>query len=154
VSEYWPDIAGRIDGRRHMLPVRVYFEDTDAGALVYHVSYIRWFERGRSDFLRLAGLNHAAMMAPSAGEPHAFVVRRMTVDYMKPGRLDDLLEIGTEAIALGASSLTLRQTAMREGAVLCSAEVVCVLISLAGKPLRMAAHIPAGAMSFFSPVGE
>lgn len=150
----WPDIAGRIDGRRHVLPVRVYFEDTDAGGLVYHASYIRWFERGRSDFLRLAGLDHTVMMAPEGGEPRAIVVRRITVDYLKPGRLDDLLEINTEVVAVGASSLTLRQTASRSGVMLCSAEVVCVLISLSGKPLRLAMHIPAAALGFFNPPDE
>jgi acyl-CoA thioester hydrolase len=147
----WPDIAGRIDGRRHTLPVRVYFEDTDAGGMAYHASYIRWFERGRSDFLRLGGLNHASMMAPANGDPHAFVVRRVTVDYLRPARLDDLLEIRTEASALGASSLTLKQEAHRGGETLCRGEVVCVLISLSGKPLRIAAHLPEAALRLFRP---
>ncbi|MDX2266358.1 MAG: YbgC/FadM family acyl-CoA thioesterase [Hyphomicrobiales bacterium] len=121
----------------------MYFEDTDAGGLAYHASYIRWFERGRSDFLRLAGLNHTAMMAPPSGEPHAIVVRRLTADYLKPGRLDDLLEIRTEPMALGATSLTLRQEAARGADILCRAEVMCVLISLSGRPLRIRATLPA-----------
>ncbi len=60
----WPDLAGRIDGRRHILPVRVYFEDTDFSGFVYHTSYLRWCERGRSDLLRLLGVHHSDLVAP------------------------------------------------------------------------------------------
>ena len=69
----WPDLAGRLDvtaeGRSHVLPVRVYFEDTDFSGLVYHASYVRWCERGRSDFLRLLGNNHHALMQGGDGLP-------------------------------------------------------------------------------------
>ena len=93
----WPDLAGRVvsdaDGRRHVLPIRVYFEDTDFSGLVYHGSYVRWCERGRSDFLRLMGNDHQALIAGGAGrEPAAFVVRRMHLEYLKPARIDEVLE--------------------------------------------------------------
>src|SRR5215472_6605591 len=97
----WPDLAGRIvtdaaGRRRHVLPVRVYFEDTDFSGLVYHGSYIRWCERGRSDLLRLIGNDHRALLAGSDGrEPAAFVVRRMRLEYLKPARIDDILEVTT-----------------------------------------------------------
>ena len=78
----WPDLAGRIvqdeTGERHVLPVRVYFEDTDFSGLVYHGSYVRWFERGRSDFLRLKGNDHRALITGAGREPAAFVVRRLS----------------------------------------------------------------------------
>ncbi len=149
-APHWPDLAGRLNGRRHVLPVRVYFEDTDAGGIVYHASYIRWFERGRSDFLRLLGLHHTAMMAAGPeGEGMIFVVRRITVDYLKPARLDDVLEIVTEPGAAGVSSLTLVQEAHRDGATICRAEVVCVLISGKGKPLRLKSALPPALAAFF-----
>ena len=67
-SRSWPDLAGRlIEGRRHVLPVRVYFEDTDFSGLVYHATYLRWCERGRSDFLRLMGNDHQARIAGAQG---------------------------------------------------------------------------------------
>jgi len=138
----WPDLAGRlidIDGvRSHVLPVRVYFEDTDFSGLVYHASYVRWCERGRSDFLRLLGGDHRRLIDGTGGtEPAAFVVRRMTFDFMKPARIDELLEVETRVKAVGAASLTLLQSVKRHGATLVEAEVTVVLISVSGKPLRI-----------------
>jgi len=142
----WPDLAGRlveIDGERaHVLPVRVYFEDTDFSGLVYHASYVRWCERGRSDFLRLLGGDHRRLIDGSDGtEPAAFVVRRMTFDYLKPARIDELLEVVTRVKAVGAASLTLSQTVMRGALALVEAEVTVVLISVSGKPLRISSAL-------------
>jgi len=142
----WPDLAGRlidIDGERaHVLPVRVYFEDTDFSGLVYHASYVRWCERGRSDFLRLLGGDHRRLIDGSDGtEPAAFVVRRMTFDYLKPSRIDELLEVVTRVKAVGAASLTLSQNVVREGVTLVEAEVTVVLISVSGKPLRISSAL-------------
>ncbi len=138
----WPDLAGRLvehpSGRRHVLPVRVYFEDTDFSGLVYHGSYVRWCERGRSDFLRLLGGDHRRLIDGSGGsEPAAFVVRRMAFDFLKPARIDEVLEVETGVKEVGAASLTLAQTVRREGTVLAEAEVTVVLISVSGKPLRI-----------------
>lgn len=138
----WPDLAGRIirdsGGQRHILPVRVYFEDTDAGGLVYHASYVRFAERGRTDFLRLLGTDARRLIDGSAStEPAAFVVRRMSFDFARPGRMDDLLEVETRVKELGAASVTLEQTISRDGMRLVSAEVVVVLVSISGKPLRL-----------------
>lgn len=145
-SESWPDLAGRLiedeGGRRHVLPVRVYFEDTDFSGLVYHASYVRWCERGRSDFLRLLGGDHRRLIDGAGGnEPAAFVVRRMTFDFLRPARIDDVLEVETRAKTLGAASLTLLQTIRRKGSALCEAEVTVVLVSVSGKPLRLSAAL-------------
>ena len=143
----WPDLAGRIItepmGRRHhVLPVRVYFEDTDFSGLVYHGSYIRWCERGRSDFLRLVGNDHRALIEAAAGrEPAAFVVRRMQLEFLKPARIDDVLEVTTRVKAMAAATLTLDQRIQRAGSELFSAEVMVVLISRSGKPQRLAAAL-------------
>lgn len=138
----WPDLAGRlidVDGTRaHALPIRVYFEDTDFSGLVYHASYVRWCERGRSDFLRLLGGDHRKLIDGAGGnEPAAFVVRRMTFDFLKPARIDELLEVVTRVQAVGAASLTLLQSVMRGDTMLVEAEVTVVLISASGKPLRI-----------------
>jgi acyl-CoA thioester hydrolase len=138
----WPDLAGRLDrdtsGLVHRLPIRVYFEDTDFSGLVYHASYVRWCERGRSDFLRLRGNDHRALIDGIAGkEPAAFVVRRMTLDFMKPARIDDVLEVETRVRELTAATLMLGQRVLRDGAALFEAEVTVVLVSQTGKVLRL-----------------
>jgi len=139
----WPDLAGRIiqegGGRCHVLPVRVYFEDTDFSGLVYHATYLRWCERGRSDFLRLMGNDHQALGAGAGGrEPAAFVVRRMHIEYLKPARIDEVLEVTTRAKQTTAATLTLDQRVSRNGVELFTAEVMVVLISASGKPQRLA----------------
>lgn len=138
----WPDLAGRIlrddSGQRHVLPVRVYFEDTDAGGVVYHASYVRFCERGRTDFLRLLGTDARRLIDGSTSrEPAAFVVRRMSFDFYRPARMDDLLEVETHVKELGGASVTLIQTVMRDGKRIVEAEVTVVLVSMSGKPLRL-----------------
>lgn len=142
----WPDLSGRIvedeDVRRHVLPIRVYFEDTDFSGLVYHATYLRWCERGRSDFLRLAGNDHRALIGGTAGrDPAAFVVRRMKLEYLRPARIDEVLEVSTRVRELGAASLTLDQAVSRDGTLLFEAEVMVVLVSVAGKPMRISQAI-------------
>ena len=138
----WPDLAGRLfaeDGkRRHVMAVRVYFEDTDAGGVAYHASYVRWCERGRSDFLRLLGTDARRLIGGSDSlEPAGFIVRRMTFDFARPARMDDVLEVATTVRAIGGASATLTQHVNRDGVRLCEAEVVVVLVSMSGKPLRL-----------------
>jgi acyl-CoA thioester hydrolase len=135
----WPDLAGRLHQdrgvRTHVLPVRVYFEDTDFSGLVYHGSYVRWCERGRSDFLRLLGNDHRALIA--ATEPAAFVVRRLSLDYFKPARIDEVLEVTTTVKDMGAATLTLTQRICRGDTLLCDAEVMVVLVAQSGRVLRL-----------------
>ena len=145
-SGAWPDLAGRIvtdaGGRRHVLPIRVYFEDTDFSGLVYHGSYVRWCERGRSDFLRLIGNDHRALIDGGAGrEPSAFVVRRMGLEFLKPARIDEVLQVETRVKATTAATLTLDQRVFRSDTLLFTAEVMVVLISASGKPLRLSAAL-------------
>lgn len=145
-SPTWPDLSGRLlvrEGRRtHVLPVRVYFEDTDFSGLVYHASYVRWCERGRSDFLRLLGNDHRGLIDGSAGrEPAAFVVRRMGLEFLKPARIDEVLEVETRVKEIGAAHLVLDQHIGRDGATLFTAEVMVVLVSVSGKPMRLSQAI-------------
>jgi acyl-CoA thioester hydrolase len=150
-EQAWPDLAGRLvddsNGRRHVLPVRVYFEDTDFSGLVYHGSYVRWCERGRSDFLRLVGNDHRRLIDGEAGgEPSTFVVRRMRFEFLRPARIDEILEITTRVKEVGAATLILDQRISRHDAELCQAEVTVVLMSKSGKVLRLSKLIR-GALS-------
>ena len=137
----WPDLAGRIEGETHILPIRVYFEDTDFAGYVYHANFLKFCERGRSDFIRLLGIHHQELASPEEGEPAVFVVRRIEIDYLKPGRLDDVLEIVTRCSEIGGASLTLDQEVRRGDAVLVRAKVAVVLVSSTGKPQRIGALI-------------
>src|SRR5580698_6646220 len=86
--------SGVFDGQAHLLPIRVYYEDTDFTGVVYHANYLRYFERGRSEFLRLAGVSHTELRVMDS--PMAFVVARMEVDFVKPARIDDALVVRTQ----------------------------------------------------------
>jgi acyl-CoA thioester hydrolase len=133
----WPDLAGRIEGDTHVLPVRVYFEDTDFAGLVYHANFLKFCERGRSDLIRLLGVHHQALANPEQGEPSVFVVRRIEIDYLRPARLDDVLEVVTRCVEIGGASLTLLQEVRRGETLIVRAKVVVVLVSSSGKPQRL-----------------
>ena len=138
----WPDLAGRLvtdeRGRHHVMGVRVYFEDTDFSGVVYHASYLRWCERGRSDFLRLLGNDHRALIDGADGrEPAAFVVRRMTLEFLKPAGIDEALEVTTSLRDLTAATLVLDQVVTRGGDRLFEAVVTVVLVSRSGRVRRI-----------------
>jgi acyl-CoA thioester hydrolase len=145
----WPDLAGRIEGRKHILPIRVYHEDTDFTGLVYHANYLKFCERGRSDFVRMAGIRQTGMFeGEGASEAAAFVVRHMDVDFLKPARMDDVLEIVTSVAELGGATMTLLQEVTREETVLCRLLVKIVLISQSGKVMRLGALVQDGLQAF------
>ena len=127
----WPDIAGRFRDGIHTIPIRVYFEDTDAGGVVYHARYVAFCERARSDALRLLGV-HQSQLADMF-----FVVRRMTCDFLKPARLDDLLEIETRFVELSGARLELDQRVMLNGNTHFRAQVTVALVDGRGRPRRM-----------------
>lgn len=112
----------------HTLPVRVYWEDTDASGLVYHTSYVRFMERGRTELLRSLGLDQRPLLEGAAGAPTFFVVRAMQLDFMRPAVMDDLLSVETRVLELGGASLTLDQRVLRgeEKLVTATVKVVCV----------------------------
>ncbi len=99
-----------VPGREHIFAVRVYYEDTDAGGVVYYASYLRFAERARAEMLRELGIESSAMMA-EAGV--AFAVRRCVADYLRPARLDDRLEVRTRLLALKGASLEAEQRVVR-----------------------------------------
>ena len=133
----WPHLAGRLTEEGHVLPIRVYFEDTDFSGFVYHGSYVRFMERGRSDFVRLIGVGHTALRDGDHGEPLTFAVRRIVLDYLKPARIDDLVEVVTSVLRVTGARLVLRQVVRCGETILVEAEVTVVLISLDGRARRM-----------------
>jgi len=109
-------LSGRFDGPVHRFAVRAYFEDTDLSGVVYHANYLRWFERARSDMLRLLGIDQRA--AQEAGEG-AYAVAELTIAYKSPARLDDAVLIESRAEEIGAASCRMHQLAFRvDGEVL------------------------------------
>ena len=140
-SAKWPDLAGRIEGETHVLPIRVYYEDTDFAGDVYHANYLKFCERGRSDFIRLLGIDHQSVAAAKMGEPGVFVVRHIEIDYLKPAQVDEVLEVVTRCAHIGGASLVLAQEVRRGETVVARARVTVVLVSSTGKPQRIGALI-------------
>jgi acyl-CoA thioester hydrolase len=118
------------DGRHHM-QVRVYYEDTDFSGIVYHANYLRFMERGRTNHLRLMGAEQHALFAEAEGETpsFAFVVRTMRIDFLRPARMDDILDVVTWPVAVKGASITLAQEVRRNDHVLVKAEVRVAFIS-------------------------
>jgi len=139
------DLDGEIRDGRHFFAVRVYYEDTDFTGIVYHANYLRYMERGRTNYLRLLGADHRALFEAAEQEApgFAFVVRSMTLDFLKPARMDDILDIVTEPEKVKGASITLRQKVMRGEELLVDASVRVAFISGGRarpipKPLRVA----------------
>jgi acyl-CoA thioester hydrolase len=108
----------------HRLPIRVYYEDTDFSGVVYHASYLRFMERGRTEFLRQAGVTQRHWHAGE--QAFFFVVRRMAIEWLKPARMDDELVVETRVTAVRGASLTMHQVVLRAGEPLVTAGVVVV----------------------------
>lgn len=132
------------DGKHHQ-QVRVYYEDTDFSGIVYHASYLRFMERGRTNYLRLIGADHRALFEQAEAEApgFAFVVRHMGIDFRKPARMDDVLDVLTTPEEVKGASAMLHQQVMRDGELLVEARVQVAFISAGRarpipKPLRIA----------------
>jgi len=124
-------LDGSILDGRHVMPVRVYYEDTDFTGIVYHANYLRYMERGRTNYLRLIGADHRALFEATEQEApgFAFVVRTMTIDWLKPARMDDVLSIVTAPAEVQGASITLLQQCRRGEELLCEAHVRVAFIS-------------------------
>ena len=124
-----PHLDGEIRDGRHHMQVRVYYEDTDFSGIVYHANYLRFMERGRTNHLRLMGAEQHALFAEAETPSFAFVVRSMKLDFLKPARMDDVLDIVTWPIAVKGASIVLAQEVRRGAEVLVTAEVRVAFIS-------------------------
>lgn len=130
--------AGRLEGGVHVLPLRVYYEDTDAAGIVYYANYLRFAERARSEFLRLLGVDQRALREQQG---LVFAVRRASLDYRAPARLDDLLELRSTLTALRAASVEVHQQVLLDGHLLVDIRVQVAAVAL---PSGRAVRIPAG----------
>jgi len=141
--------AGWFQGREHRLPVRIYYEDTDFTGVVYHANYVRYFERGRSDFLRLAGISHSDLLARD--DPAAFVITRMELDFRLPARIDDALTVVTTYDRVKGPRLYITQKIVRVEALIAQAVVEAACISLEGRPIKPPAGMVATLTPWFAP---
>jgi acyl-CoA thioester hydrolase len=132
------ELAGRLIAGGHAMQVRVYYEDTDFTGIVYHANYLRFMERGRTNYLRLIGADHRALFeqAEKEASSFAFVVRSMKIDFLKPAFMDDLLEVRTLSHEVSGASIALVQRVMRGEEVLIEAEVRVAFVS-EGRPKRI-----------------
>ncbi|WP_293455193.1 tol-pal system-associated acyl-CoA thioesterase [Phenylobacterium sp.] len=124
--------AGWLEGREHVLPVRIYYEDTDFTGVVYHANYLRYFERGRSDFLRLVGVSHTELAAQNA----AFTITRMEIDYRRAARVDDALLVRTTYDTVKGPRLFIAQRIVRGEDLIAEARVQAACIDAAGRARR------------------
>ena len=138
-------LDGSIVGGRHVMQVRVYYEDTDFTGIVYHANYLRFMERGRTNYLRLLGAGHRDLFEQTEKEAPGFhfVVRQMGIDFLRPARMDDVLEIVTAAEDIKGASITMHQKVMRGDELLIEARVQVAFVSQGRaqgipKPLREA----------------
>ncbi|GAB5458929.1 MAG: tol-pal system-associated acyl-CoA thioesterase [Henriciella sp.] len=130
------------DGQgQHWLTVRVYYEDTDFTGMVYHANYLRFFERGRSDFLRDAGVSHQDLLARE--DPAAFTLTKIEVDYKRAARVDDLLRIRTRSLGVQRARMIFQQTCLRGDKVIAEAQVTAVMIHPDGRVRRVIPEIAA-----------
>ncbi len=125
--------GGAFDGPRHFYAVRVYYEDTDLSGITYHANYLRWFERARSDLLRMLEIDQRAAIEADEG---AYAVSEINLKYLRPAKLDDDVVIVTTCTELGAASCRMHQIAKRGEETLCEAHLRVGFISLEGRPKR------------------
>jgi len=122
----------------HSFPIRVYYEDTDMGGIVYYANYLKFIERARSDWVREIGIDQNAMRDE---EGVVFAVRRVEADYLAPARFDDVLQVVTETLAVTGARLVVNQSVTRNGQMVFSAVVTIVCLNEAGQPARLPANI-------------
>ena len=119
----------------HILPIRIYYEDTDLSGVVYHANYLRYMERGRSEFFRSVGIVRLAQM--EGPEPTAWTLRKVELEYVRPARLDDLIEVHTRAVSLTGARMSAEQNIFCKGVLLTRGRVEACIMTLDGKPRRL-----------------
>jgi acyl-CoA thioester hydrolase len=126
---------GRFDDKTHILPIRIYYEDTDLSGVVYHANYLRYMERGRTEFFRLAGVTRMAMLEDA--EPTAWTLRSASIEFFKPARLEDPVEVHTTCPLLTGARMHADQKIYSRGTLLAHGKVEACVMTLSGKPRRI-----------------
>ncbi len=137
--------SGVLDGAEHVYRLRVYFEDTDAGGVVYHANYLRMAERARTEMMRLLGIDRT-VMARAGGL--MFAVRDCAIEYLAPARLDDVLEIRTGLVQVGGASLRARQCIRRGGDTLARIRLRLACVTAGGRPARFPGRLRSALAGF------
>ncbi len=143
-------LSGQLTEFGHRLMARVYFADTDFSGVVYHARYLEFFERGRSDYLRLAGVHHNELIDGKHGEKLVWVVRRMEIDFRAAAKIDDVLTIDTRTAEISGARIVMAQKIRRDDTLLVEAHVQAAIIGETGKPKRF----PKEWISVFMPSGS
>jgi acyl-CoA thioester hydrolase len=125
---------GHFEGKTHILPLSVYYEDTDLSGFVYHANYLRFMERGRTECLRSAGAMLAALEAP---EPTAWAILSADVRFRRPARLDDVVAVHTRLLSISGARMTVAQQIRRDGVTLVEGRIEACIITLSGRPRRV-----------------
>ncbi|GAA2858601.1 tol-pal system-associated acyl-CoA thioesterase [Aminobacter sp. P9b] len=129
-------LSGALTPFGHRLMARVYYADTDFSGVVYHARYLEFFERGRSDFLRLAGVHHTELADGKHGEKIVWIVRRMEIDFRASARIDDVLTVDTRTVDISGARITMAQQLKRGDEVLVEARVEAAIVGENGRPRR------------------
>jgi acyl-CoA thioester hydrolase len=132
-------MAGQVAAMSHAFALRVYYEDTDLGGIVYYANYLKFIERGRSEWVRLCGVDQVRLRATRG---MVFVVRHLEAEYLRPAHFDDELVVQTERLALTGSRIVLAQRVVRDGAVLFAARVTLVCVA-DGRAVRVPCDVAA-----------
>lgn len=122
----------------HTFQIRVYYEDTDAGGIVYYANYLKFAERARTEMLRAEGFHHTAMMQ---GDGIVLAVRRCAAEYLRPAKLDDMLDVETRVVGIGAATIDLDQAIRRGPEELCHVTVTIACVGRDGRPVRLPAAL-------------
>jgi acyl-CoA thioester hydrolase len=139
--------SGHIEAGSHFFPLRVYYEDTDAGGIVYYANYLKFAERARTEMLRLVGLNQSQLKKENG---ILFAVRNLTIDYHRPAVLDDLLEVVSRFKTLAGASLEVSQVLRRKSEELIRLELRIVCVRLDGRPTRIPSFVAQALQPYFS----
>ena len=130
-------ISGIFDQGVHILPLRVYYEDTDTAGIVYYANYLRFIERARTEVLRLCGVDQYKLMSGPAEERVSFVVTRCEIDYLVPAKLDDIIEVRTRIVRLRGASIHMQQDIWRGDELLIKSLVKAACLNHNDLPTRL-----------------
>jgi len=123
---------------KHELTLRVYYEETDMAGIVYYANYLKFIERGRTDFVRALGVDQTSM---KNDQGLVFAVKSLTADYISPAKFDDILRVETTVTGLSAARMVMGQQVFRDETLLFDSSVTVISMTLAGKPVRLPADI-------------
>ena len=143
--------SGRFEGKAHLLPIRVYYEDTDLSGVVYHANYLRYMERGRMEFFRLSGITKMAMLDDA--EPTAWTLRSASLEFHRPARVEDPLEVRTSCPLLTGARMHAEQKIYCRDTLLVRGHIEACIMTLSGKPRRIPDHIRAKLLPYLLETG-